>query len=121
MIKLQTVLEEGVVVSVERDAVLSGAMATPTCKLRIDDSSDGEHVGLIATLTTDETEALGQAMVRYAEQLRKQAIRNTSGNYVTRLLERIAKPGWPPEQTPTDLPEGGELQSMTVEETPEDG
>lgn len=66
--KLQSVLEEYVTVSLDETSMMIGAAPTPVCKIRIDDSTDGEHVGLIASLTEHEARALGAAMTRWADQ-----------------------------------------------------
>jgi hypothetical protein len=118
MIKLQTVLEEDVVISVGRDDVHHGAMAVPTCKLRIDDSSDGEHVALIATLNDDEAEALGQALLHFAEHLRE---RTKKYDVVAdRVQGWEASYGAVPEPAERD-PSGDdqELQNMMVAAIPE--
>lgn len=111
MIRLQTVLEDDVVVSVYRDAMHYGSMLVPTCKLRIDDETDGEHDAVIATLNADETEALGQALLRIAEQLRERAEKYAKTTSRIQGWEAAMSAPEPEQQEPPA--DGEDLQSMT--------
>ena len=79
MLRLQTMLEEGVVLTLRFERHLAGATQYPVCKLQIDDDSDGDPVGLVATLGLDEMESIGLSLLKHADQARLEMRQQDAG------------------------------------------